>query len=141
MRANRTLIVYAAAALFAAALVHRFYQLGPPYFRFPETIQDHISRERAHGIDAILLSERAAKIIPRGATVTMVRPSQVPLYDATHYLTAFGMMPRHRVVPQTLDVKPHELPEYVLTIREPLTHPHYRLFAELPEGKVYRVVR
>ena len=140
MRA-RTVIVYVAAAFFAAVLVHRFHALGPPYFQLPHTIQDHISREPAHGIDAIRLSGRAAAIVPRGATVTVVRPSQKPFYDPTHWLTAFGMMPRHRVLPPTLDVKPAELPEYVLSIREPLDHPNYRLVAELPEGKIYVVVR
>lgn len=141
MRTARTVILYAAATLLAAALVHRFHQLGGPYFEVPETIQDHISRERAHGIDAILLSKRAATVVPPGATVTVIRPSQKPNYDPTHFLTAAGMMPRHRVLPQVVDVDPADLPEYVLSIREPFEHPSYRLIAEVPEGKIYRVVR
>jgi hypothetical protein len=83
----------------------------------------------------ILLSRAAAEIVPRGATVTAIRPAETPDYDVTLYLTAGGMMPRHRVVPPTLDTA--DRPRFVLAVREPLLNPHYRLFRELPEGRIY----
>lgn len=92
--------------------------------------------------DVILLARAAAEIVPRGATVTAIQPSQAPDYDVTHYMTAAGMMPRHRVVPPDLDAADaNARPQFVLAVREPLSNPHYRLYRELPEGRIYEVVR
>ena len=88
--------------------------------------------------DMILLSQAAADIVPRGATVTAIRPAEAPDYDITLYLTAGGMMPRHRVVPPNLDAA--DRPQFVLAVREPLSNSHYRLFRELPEGRIYEAV-
>lgn len=38
----QTLIIYVAAIVFTAALVHRFHRLGGPYFQLPQTVQDHV---------------------------------------------------------------------------------------------------
>ncbi|MDP9360900.1 MAG: hypothetical protein M3P29_05545 [Acidobacteriota bacterium] len=139
---TRSVIVYAAVALFAAALVQRYHALGGPYFELPKTVQDHVAPTPFASRDVILLARAAAEIIPRGATVTAIQPSQAPDYDITHYLTASGMMPRHRVVPPTLTTSdPAKLPQYVLAVREPLTHPRYRLYRQIPEGRIYEVVR
>jgi hypothetical protein len=134
----RTVIVYAAAAVFAAALVHRFHKLGGPYFARPLTVQDHVAPAPFASRDVILLAERAAEIIPRGATVTAIEPALAPNYDTTHWLTAAGMMPRHRVVPPELETAP---PQYVIAVRQPLAHPRYRLITELPEGRIYEAIR
>ncbi len=92
--------------------------------------------------DVILLSRAAADIVPRGATVTAIQPSQAPDYDVTHYLTAVGMMPRHRVIPPAFDTQDRgALPQFVLAVREPFSNKHYRLYRELPEGRIYEVVR
>ena len=131
----RTVIIYAAAALFAAALVHRFYKLGGPYFARPLTVQDHVAAVPYPSRDVILLAGRAAELIPRGATVTAIQPSLAPNYDVTHWLTATGMMPRHHVVP------PDSAPQYVLAVREPFADPRYRLVHELPEGRIYEAVK
>ena len=131
----RTAIVWIAAALLAAALIHRFYRLGGPYFAFPQTVQDHVAPAPYPSRDVILLARRAAEIVPRGATVTAIEPSQAPNYDVTLWLTAVGMMPRHRVVP------PEARPQYVLTVRTPLADPAYRLITELPEGRIYEASR
>ncbi len=136
--AARAWIIYAAAVIFAAALVHRFVVLGGPYFKFPETVQDHVAPVPYASRDVILLARRAAEIIPRGATVTALEPAQAPNYDVTHWLTAAGMMPRHRVVPPELDKAP---PQYVLAVREPFVHPRYRLMTTLPEGRIYEAAR
>ena len=139
---TRSVIIYVAAVVFAVALVHRYHSLGGPYFEFPKTVQDHVAPTPFASRDVILLARAAAEIIPRGTTVTAIQPSQAPDYDITHYLTAVGMMPRHRVVPPTLNATdPKALPQYVLAVREPLAHPRYRLFRQIPEGRIYEVMR
>jgi hypothetical protein len=80
----------------------------------------------------------AARIVPRGATVTAIRPAEAPDFDITLYLTADGMMPRHHVVQPALDGG--HRPQFVLAVREPLSNPHYRLFRELPEGRIYEAI-
>ena len=128
----RAAVICVAAAVFAIALVHRFYRLGGPYFVFPETVQDHVTPTPFPSRDVILLARRAAEIIPRGATVTALQPSLAPNYDVTHWMTAYGMMPRHSVV------APDAMPQYVLAVREPFAGSHYKLITELPEGRIYK---
>ncbi len=135
----RAAIITIAAALFAVALVHRFYALGGPYFTRPQTVQDHVARTPYPSRDVILLARRAAEIIPRGTTVTALQPSTAPDWDVTHWMTAFGLMPRHRVVPPDLLAK--EPPQYVLAVREPFGDPRYRLIGEFPEGRIYELKR
>ena len=138
---TRSVLIYAAALVFAAALIHRYYALGGPYFELPKTVQDHVAPTMFASRDVILLARAAAEIVPRGATVTAIQPSQAPDYDVTHYLTAVGMMPRHRVVAPTIEASdPAALPQFVLAVREPLSNPRYRLYRELPEGRIYEVV-
>lgn len=124
----RTTLIYLAAAIFAFALVRRFHQLGGPYFETPRTIQDHVSRVPFASRDAIVMSERAATLLPRGATVTVL-----PKDDPTLYRTAVGFMPHHRIVIADLEARP----QYVIAVREPLEHPSYRLIAEFAEGRIY----
>ena len=135
----RTVIIYAASVIFAAALMQRFYKLGGPYFRPPLTVQDHVAPTPYPSRDVILLAQRAAELIPRGATVTAIEPAQAPEYDVTLWLTAVGMMPRHRVVPP--DFAAGAPPRFVLAVREPFANPAYRLMSELPEGRIYEAVR
>ena len=136
----RRLLVYVAAAVFAAALVHRFHWLGGPYFEVPETIQDHVWPERFPSRDAIVLSRRAEPLLPRGATVTILAPAEAPEYDQTHWLTGLGMLPRQHAMPQNLDLPPEKLPQYVIAIGDPLPDPHYRLVRQFPEGFLYERV-
>ena len=127
----RRIIIYAAAVIFAAALVRHFYNLGGPYFATPETIQDHVAKVPFPSRDAIVMCRRAALLIPRGATVTVLMPSQAPNYDITLCYTATGLMPHHKIVAPTADAK------YVISVREPFPDPRYRLLTEFPEGNVY----
>ena len=138
----RTVVIFVAAAILAAVLIRRYHSLGGPYFEFPKTVQDHVAPTFYPSRDVILLAGAAAEIIPRGATVTAIQPSQAPDYDVTLYMTAAGMMPRHRIVPPALTASdPAALPQYVLAVREPFSNPHYRLFRQIPEGRIYEVVR
>jgi hypothetical protein len=136
----RAVMIYAVAAVLAAKPVHRFHELGGPYFVFPETVQDHVSPIRYPSRDVILLARRAAEIIPRGATVTALQPSTGPDWDVTHWMTAFGMMPRHRVVPPP-DLEHGPLPQYVLAVREPFENRKYRLIDTFPEGRIYELAQ
>ena len=108
--------------MFAVALVRHFYGLGAPYFAVPETIQDHVSVERLPSRDVIVMSRRAAKLIPRGATVTV-------LGDPTLAYIATGLMPHHSII--------HGQAQYVIVVRGELNDPAYALQSEFAEGKIY----
>jgi hypothetical protein len=136
-----TAISWIAAAVLTLALVRHYAWLGGPYFVFPETVQDHVWTFTFPSRDVILLARRAEKILPRNTTVTALEPSLAPHYDATHFLTAAGLMPHHRVLPPKLDVARAELPQFVLAVRSELTHEAYRLHSSWPEGKIYEVIR
>src|SRR5207302_6990488 len=126
----RSLLIWASAAIFAASLVRVYHARGGPYFEFPKTVQDHVAPTFYPSRDMILLSQAAAEIVPRGATVTAIRPAEAPDYDITLYLTAGGVIPRHRVVPPTLVAA--DRPPVVLAVRGPLSNPHSRPLPELP---------
>jgi hypothetical protein len=131
----RRAIVFAASIVLLAATVHRFHWLGGPYFRLPETIQDHVWPSRFLSADAIILCRRAEPLLPRGATVTLLAPREAPNYDQTHWLTGLGLLTHQRVVPQKLET----LPQFVIAIRAPLEHPRYRLVATFAEGSLYEL--
>ena len=129
--------MYAATIVFLAALVHRFHWLGGPYFELPDTIQDHVWPSRFLSADAIVLSRRAEPLLPRGATVTLLAPSEAPNYDQTHWLTGLGLLTHQRVMPQKLD----DGPRFVIAIRAPLEDPRYTLVKSFPEGGLYELKR
>ena len=132
---GRRVILCAAAVVFAAATIHRFHWLGGPYFEIPDTIQDHVWPARFPSADAIVLCRRAEPLLPRGAKVTVLKPSEGPDYDQTHWLTALGMLPRQHAVAQKVD----ELqPDYVIAIHEEFPHPNYEKVATFKEGFLYK---
>ena len=104
------------------ALVRHFYGLGAPYFAIPETIQDHVSVERPISRDTIVMARRAARLIPRDATVTVNG-------DWTLANIATGLMPRHAIVDKN--------GQYVITVRGTLDDPAYAVLHEFDEGKIY----
>ena len=129
----RTVIISATAAILGVALMREYHRRGGPYFEIPATIEDHIWVGENLTRETILLCRRAAPLLPRGAEVTIMRPSQRPNYDATIYLTGVGLLPHQRVfVPD-----PDSRRQYVLALREPLDWNGYRLVAEFPEGRLY----
>lgn len=134
----RRVVIVAAVVLFIGATVRRFHWLGGPYFTFPATIQDHVWPTFFPSRDAIVLSRRAEPLLPRGATFTIVKPSEAPNYDQTHWLTGLGLLPRQHAMPQKLDGPLARLPQYVIAIHEPLEHAHYELVQSFPEGHLYR---
>jgi hypothetical protein len=141
---HRSPIILLTSLLLAAALVHRFYTLGGPYFVAPVTVQDHVWPQPFPSRDVLVLAAKAERLLPRGETVTAIEPAQAPNYDVTLYLAAAGVMPRHHLLPPKFDAKLDggtALPRYVLAVREPFAHPSYRLLRELPEGRIYEVIR
>jgi hypothetical protein len=133
--ALRTIIVFAASAVFAAAAIKRFHWLGGPYFELlPPTIQDHVWPEPFASRDVILLCREVQPLLPRGATATVIEPSEAPNFDQTHWLTGLGMLPHQRFVPPTFE---EPLPDYVLAVRNPFDHQAYELRASLEAGWLY----
>jgi hypothetical protein len=137
----RTAIAWCAAGVLTIGLIRHYAWLGGPYFTFPETVQDHVWPEPFASRDVIVLARRAATILPRNVTVTAIQPSQAPNFDVTHFLSAAGMMPHQKVVPAKLDVDRSALPQFILAVRDELTHDAYRLHSTWPEGKIYEVIR
>lgn len=135
----RVIIILAAAVVFTFATVKRFRWLGGPYFDFfPPTIQEHVWPERFASRDAIVVCRRIASTLPRGATATVIQPSQSPNFDQTHWLTGLGMLPHQRVVAPKFEER---LPDYVIALREKFDHPAYRLKQSFPEGHLYERAR
>jgi len=144
-RAERRLVILLCALLVLALLV-RLFTRGGPYFERPRTIVDHVGTGTHEAQLALLLLPKAARLIPRGASVTCFRPTGGgrQQYDAATFLAAVGQLPHHRVfAPFTAgeDVPRQDLVEYVIAVRDPFVHPAYRMIGEWPEGRVYRVER
>jgi hypothetical protein len=142
---ERRLLVFL-SVLLALALVVRLVSRGGPYFQRPRTIVDHLGTGSHETRLALLLLPKAARVIPRGATVTCFRPTDAgrQQYDSSSFLAAVGRLPHHRVLAPYAagdDVRREDLVEYVIAVGAPFTHPAYNSIAEWPEGQVYRVQR
>ncbi|HEX9130502.1 MAG TPA: hypothetical protein VF850_15160 [Gemmatimonadaceae bacterium] len=127
------------AVVLAFLLLKEFIHRGAP-LELPTTVESHTWVGENSTRDAVILCIRARRFIPRGATVTLVKPSQAPNYEATIFLTGVGNLPLHRVVAPRLTGDENDLPEYVIALREPLLHARYRKRADFPEGALYERV-
>lgn len=94
----RVAVIYATCLTLAICLVRELKGRGGPYFSAPATIAAHPGPGPNDHDDVIMLCKRARGFIPRGATVTVIRPSQAPNYEATLFLTAVANLPHHRVI-------------------------------------------
>jgi hypothetical protein len=121
-------------------LVKDFRSLGGPYLEIPETVLDHVLIDVPMSRQAIVMARKAAPLMPRGSSVTVIEPALAPDYDFTHYLAASGMLPRHRVVHPTLEAG-ETGPDFVIALGGPLQHPGYQLVREFPEGRLYAARR
>lgn len=140
VRNLRALVVYACAASMILLLVHGFHSLGGPYFEIPETIFDHVLRDVPLSRQSIVMARYAEPLMPQGASLTVIAPELAPNYDPTHYLTASGLLPRHRVQHPTL-AEGEKWPDFVIALGTPLEHRGYTLLREFPEGRLYAVKR
>ena len=138
-------LVWSGVVLLAAATVVRLVERGGPYFARPRTVVDHVSKEPHETRDVIVLLPQVEPQIPRGASVAVFRPHDGKATDDHgSYLTAVGLLPHHRVQPPftAYEVTPREnLVEWVVAVRAPFNHPHYRVVAGFPNGWLYRVDR
>ena len=135
-------IVTGATLILLVAFAHRLYTRGGPYFTVPPTIVDHVGPNKH---DALLLLPRVRPMLPRGALVTCFRPVNGEQHDdMPNFFAAVGQLPDQTVLPPfvaSLGSNPSDLVEWVIAVRDPFTHPAYRVVAEFPEGRLYRVMR
>ena len=145
-----TKIITLSVLLLTAAAVARLALRGGPYFEIPQTVMDHVDRLDAPYVVnptrvPLAVIPRLARFIPRGADVTCFRPAfGREQYDAPSFLTAIGQLPRNHVLPPfavTLHTPREQLTEYVIAIDEPFQHPAYKLIAQVPHGRLYKVER
>lgn len=145
MRLAEKAIVGVAIVIQLIAFVNRLYTRGGPYFQRPLTIVDHVGPNKHDTRDALVLLPRIRPLLPRGASVTCFRPvGGRQNYDMQNFFAAVGQLPDQTVLPPFVaatDLPPSSLVEYVIAIGEPFTHPMYRIVAEYPEGRLYKVVR
>jgi len=138
-------VIAAATLVLLVAFVHRLYTRGGPYFSPPATIVDHVGPNQHETRDALMLLPRVRPMLPRGALVTCFRPvNGEQNYDMPNFFAAVGQLPDQTVLPPfvaSLGSNPSDLVEWVIAVRDPFTHPSYRVVAEFPEGRLYRVVR
>ena len=141
----RQAVVAAATLILLIAFVHRLYTRGGPYFTRPVTIMDHVGPNQHETRDALVLLPKVRPLLPRGAMVTCFRPQHGEQnYDLPDFFAAVGQLPNQNVLPPfvaSLGSNPSDLVEYVIAVRDPFTHPSYRVVASFPEGRLYRVVR
>jgi hypothetical protein len=144
------IVIAVGVVLLTAATIARLALRGGPYFQIPQTVMDHVDRLDAPYVVnptrvPLAVIPQLARFIPRGAEVTCFRPSfGREHYDAPSFLTAIGQLPRHRVLPPfaaALNTPREQLTEYVIAIDEPFNHPAYKLVAEVPHGRLYKVER
>ena len=135
----------AGVLLLWAATILRFREHGGPYFARPRTVVDHVSKHPHETRDVIVLLPEVEPQIPAGATVAVFRPREGKATDDhSSYLTAVGLLPRHQVLPPftAYERTPREnLVEWVVAVKEPFNHPHYRVVSGFPNGWLYRVAR
>jgi len=119
-------------------LLLHFRALGGPYFEIPRTVYDHVIPGRPPLTrQAIVMSENVAPLLPRGATLTVISPELEPNWDATHYLTASGLLPHQRVMHPAFGPG-QQHPDFVIALGRPFSNPEYRLVREFPEGRLYQ---
>jgi hypothetical protein len=145
VRSSEKAVVAVATLILLFAFVHRLYTRGGPYFTRAATIMDHVGPNKHETRDALLLLPKVRRLLPRGAHVTCFRPvNGEQNYDLPNFFAAVGQLPDQAVFPPfvaSLGSNPSDLVEYVIAVRDPFTHPNYRVVAEFPEGRLYRVVR
>ena len=119
-----------------AALAARLHGLGGPYFHRLETVFDHVSLDRHRSIEAILTLREAARIIPPGVDVAVIRPAEARRADAADFGTAVGLLPRNRVVSGDAIGGSRSL-RYVIAIGGTVENPFLREVARVRSGAVY----
>jgi hypothetical protein len=137
-RTFRIAVIYATCVTLAICLVRELKRRGGPFFSAPATIAAHPWPGRNDIDDVTMLCKRARGFIPRGATVTVIRPSQAPNYEATLFLAAVANLPQHHVIAPRLGAEAGDgTPQYVIAVRESFADIRYEKSAEFPEGTLW----
>jgi hypothetical protein len=131
----RPIVISATAVTLAILSIEAVRDRGGSWFDHPVSVEAHTWPGQNNTTDAVVLCNRVRGLLPRDATVTLLRPSQRPAYDATIYLAGVGCLPRQQVVAPIFD-RP-EQPRYVIALREPFEQPPYKRVASFPEGWLY----
>src|SRR5260370_33406286 len=125
--ARERLILARGVLLLTVALLVRLVSRGGPYVTRPETIVDHVGRQKHETRDALLLLPKVAPLIPRNAIVTCFRPVGGQMdFDAPDYFAAVGALPKHTVwqpFVASLNTPRKELADYVRAVGTPVEHP------------------
>jgi hypothetical protein len=132
--------------LLLAFFAYILYDRGGPYFDRPATIVEHVLREKHDTRDALLLLEDVRPLLPRGAQVACFSPDKEGKFrnDTAAFHAAVAALPRQFVLPPfsaAEGIPKNTLVEYVVAVDNPFTHPDYKLEAEYPTGRLYKVVR
>jgi hypothetical protein len=138
--AIRVVVIGCCALVLTLLLVRDLVRLGGPYFEIPETIYDRVPGAPHLSRQAIVMTRHAEPLMPRGASLTVIAPAEGKNFDATHYMTADGHLPHHRVLHPSLE-EGYPWPDFVIALGSPLEHRGYRLVREFPEGRLYAAIR
>ncbi len=142
---RESLVIFASVVALSACMIARYVERRPPFFSRPETIVDHVDRRVHDNRDLLVLMPKIEPLIPRNVEVTCFRPKAGQQHDdGPNYLAAVGLLPHRSVLPPftaAADLPVDQLVEYVIAIRDPFSHPAYRVVASYPEGTLYRVNR
>jgi hypothetical protein len=134
-----------ASAVLLIALVWIVYDRGGPYFERPLTVVDHEFRTKIDLRDPLIVLPQVRPLLPRGAKVACFRPLNGKWQDDTaSFHTAVAALPQQLVVPAyaaSEDIPRQNMADYVVAIDEPFTNPAYRLEAQFPAGRLYKVMR
>lgn len=120
------------SALYAGIALQEHLARGGP--ELGRTIASRSSLSPKSAEDTLLLFEDASKVLPRGATVTVLKPLR---RDEDKQVLRFshGQLPHQRVVPQT------ELPDFIITLGAPLGDARYELLHANEAGAIWKRTR
>ena len=115
----------------AIATQEHFARGGPQLAR---TIASNSSTSPKSAEDTLLLFEYATKHVPRGASITVFKPSN-RADDKQVLRFSHGQLPYHRVVPQS------ESPDFIITLGAPLADDRYELIHAADAGAIWKRTR
>jgi hypothetical protein len=125
-------IAVAASVVFLVVSVRELRRRGGPVRA--RTLVSHSGFASADSEAAIVLAQRARKVIPRGSLVTTIdgRPNG---NDGLVGTVAQGQMPRHRIVTERRDALSAE---YVVALRDHFDDSRYEVVWSGAEGTILR---
>lgn len=138
---RRALLPLAGSALLAAFSVAAL-PFSRGLFRAPRTPYD-ASPSAFVTVPAWILLERAAAVVPPGASVVVRSEPANPSSDSYYHRFAIGLLPGRRIVPAALWGTPTEPgplrdADYEVVVGSRPSAPFGRLVLEVPEGTIWK---